>query len=1142
MLRKYKRSNLVIFYVLLGTVSLYFFSRFMLPNGFAIAGHDSGLPLTAKSFMQTRLFAWDPRVNFGVDNSYLFGSLTLHFVDYLSSLVGNTQYAGNWFNLFFWLSALFVSATVFASSLESKLGIYFVLLFPPLTIFNFYIFQSIFILERAKYSVMVSMFIFLTIAFKVINQKWFVFPAAILASFALTIFNSGSFLGLPLYGGFIVVVAVLILSTIIWDLKDRTLQNALRFIQFLVFTGIFFLLLNAYQILPYIPGIIHKDFQSFVPADISARIEWTNYISKNTSLLSLFRFQGVPAWYETINTGSQDHPYAADYLSSKVNTLLSLVLPIIAFSSVALSSKKDTKKIILLFATIALVSMIFAAGTHPPFGFVYNYLYLHVPGFQIFRTPYYKFAGAFFVSMAALFAISISSIVKAFSMGSKTIGILLCGGALSLYFIYYRPLFSSEKNFSWKLNSTTKVTVPRYTYDLANWLISNNTNESRILIVPPLNPGDLSDSYTWNYWSLSPLPYSMNMGMFLSNDGGLKSDERAWVDLLYTKLAEGSEQEFINLAQKLNVEFMLLSEDSLNYPTDIYKKPLTSLKSTERVGTFGKLTLFRINMPPNNLVRTVNSFALVPSKQEYLSRELVQNFSYTVSLPLQNESTIGDIFNSEFMVQECVSCQIERRNPVDKFPGVRVLPSSPFYTLKAKRDLKALRSAESDTEKINYYLGRSLTQLSEIVSMFSLVTDDADVLVTIQSMSLNLDSVYEILKGSDIYESNFAIQGTILNYIDFIGGYLGRFTETEDFHRKSRAVREEILDVLWDINKIRNLYPETLIDIDKWNYKKVYNLSFEDDGRYKLYLLEDRFHHDTEGSFIMPLSIKLVDGDKIEEISLSSETKVMDKWLTIDLGERTSGTKELTMHFDSFPNMFEPTGLSREKFPSGEKGCFVGRIKDFDNNKRYVIKIELGGVGSDLSLYLRDPNRIYSPKHNFIEGEVKADINGDATSFKYYYDPISKPSEINLFVCRINESNPDVKGVVVNEIFEPLIVSRLQKEAEEKVVPKVNYQKINPTKYKVEIRDADGPFLLGFFNRFSQNWYVKRVDNFAIDEKHVLIDGFANGWIIDGNGDFDLFIEYSPQKMFVIGTAVTTTTGIFLLLLLTKFKIRRNAN
>ena len=115
-------------YILLVLVCLFLWSLiYWLPPGYTLAGHDSGLPLNAKQFLLSRLYSWDDRLGFGLDNSANFGSLTIHFFDWISSVLAGTPYAGNYFSLFFWLGLIFVSAFIFAYQLKEVFGKPFVL-------------------------------------------------------------------------------------------------------------------------------------------------------------------------------------------------------------------------------------------------------------------------------------------------------------------------------------------------------------------------------------------------------------------------------------------------------------------------------------------------------------------------------------------------------------------------------------------------------------------------------------------------------------------------------------------------------------------------------------------------------------------------------------------------------------------------------------------------------------------------------------------------------------------------------------------------------------------------------------------------------------------------------------------------------
>lgn len=422
-------------YIILGCIALIAFSRIMLPTGYTLGGHDSGLPFNSKDFFVSRLFAWNPNIGFGVDNSYLFGSLTLHFFDLFSSYVAHTPYAGNWFNLFFWLVLIFISATVFAYSIKKHLGQSFVYLFPPLTIFNFYIFQSIFILERAKYSIFVGIFLFLAVLFKFLDKKISMLPASILTALIFFIFNGGSLLGISLYGNLLVIVLAIFVFYLIKAVKERNFSQVLRLIYFLVLSAIFLVIVNSYQIFPYLPGILDKSYMSHLGASVSQSKDWVNYISQNTSIINILRLEGVPTWYSGSGLFNTEHTYASIYLGNIFFIFVSFLFFLIICLGFFFAKKSKTRKILLLFFLIIVVSVPFSAGTHAPFGFIYGFLYDHVPGFFIFRNPYYKFAGGFFIGVSAAIAASLSIL---FNKITKKAVIRL---------FYPRSLFHSQISF-----------------------------------------------------------------------------------------------------------------------------------------------------------------------------------------------------------------------------------------------------------------------------------------------------------------------------------------------------------------------------------------------------------------------------------------------------------------------------------------------------------------------------------------------------------------------------------------------------------------------------------------------------------------------------------------------------------------------
>jgi hypothetical protein len=88
----------------------------------------------------------------------------------------------------------------------------------------------------------------------------------------------------------------------------------------------------------------------------------------------------------------------------------------------------------------------------------------------------------------------------------------------------------------------------------------------------------------------------------------------------------------------------------------------------------------------------------------------------------------------------------------------------------------------------------------------------------------------------------------------------------------------------------------------------------------------------------------------------------------------------------------------------------------------------------------------------------------------------------------------------------------------------INFERVDSTKYKVHITGANQPFILVFSELYDAGW---KISNY----KHFLINGYANGWWIDKTGDYDLEIEYAPQKILNVGYIISGTTALIAIII-----------
>jgi hypothetical protein len=109
--------------------------------------------------------------------------------------------------------------------------------------------------------------------------------------------------------------------------------------------------------------------------------------------------------------------------------------------------------------------------------------------------------------------------------------------------------------------------------------------------------------------------------------------------------------------------------------------------------------------------------------------------------------------------------------------------------------------------------------------------------------------------------------------------------------------------------------------------------------------------------------------------------------------------------------------------------------------------------------------------------------------------------------------------------------------------PKVSFRKINGEKYQVHVRNAKKPFLLVFGEAFDSFWVARTADGEVIQPAPLY--STINGFQVDKKGDFDLTIEYQPQKWYLNGRVVAVVAVIICaVLMLYDWKLRgkrRNA-
>jgi len=153
--------------------------------------------------------------------------------------------------------------------------------------------------------------------------------------------------------------------------RRSRLHHAALYSLFLI---LYSLLVNAWWLLPFIYQVLHPGyFQTLFAAGTD--VGTLKFISEHTSLFEVSRlFYGYqPSYFFPIS----------NYYHYLLAPTVMMILVVLIFM-VSLFRKKS--KFEIFFLALAWVSVILASGTRPPFGFVYQFLWDHIPYFHIFRT------------------------------------------------------------------------------------------------------------------------------------------------------------------------------------------------------------------------------------------------------------------------------------------------------------------------------------------------------------------------------------------------------------------------------------------------------------------------------------------------------------------------------------------------------------------------------------------------------------------------------------------------------------------------------------------------------------------------------------------------------------------------------------
>lgn len=127
--------------------------------------------------------------------------------------------------------------------------------------------------------------------------------------------------------------------------------------------------------------------------------------------------------------------------------------------------------------------------------------------------------------------------------------------------------------------------------------------------------------------------------------------------------------------------------------------------------------------------------------------------------------------------------------------------------------------------------------------------------------------------------------------------------------------------------------------------------------------------------------------------------------------------------------------------------------------------------------------------------------------------------------CKLNvgKLNIEVNNLKVSQLNIPDVhLVTQQRLVNYQYKTSLDWEKVNPTLYHVKINKQDSqPEVLVFSELFDSGWKINGQSSKLDISKHILVNSYANGWLLEKMGKYEVDIEFMPERLLNIGKFVS---------------------
>jgi len=892
---------------------------------------------------------------------------------------------------------------------------------------------------------------------------------------------------------------------------------------------------------------------------------WLNWMAYRTSFLNLFRVDGYTGWL--------DFPYGLSYNNNPLLVLIGYGIFILAIFSVFWYRRKP---ISLYFLLLVLLGMFLAKSIHPPFGGLNQQMYNHIPGFTIFRSSYDKFVPMIVLGYAFLIGFSFINLFRIFREHSSKLVYIFTFIIICAVAFYAWPFWTGDVVRTRPGDKTSFfVKIPAWYFSAQEW--ANRDKLDYKILSLPLR----SNSYTiykWRYFGqIDPCLFDHSViNRFLNeNTEWIFEENREDIakilglynikHILYhadTVVSEG-----------VHDKIRELLEDS-----DIFRveKKFGDLEFY-RISDGLFLPHFYI---PQNIIYSNNNGEVIPDIVSFGGWE-IRSGIYLENLKPESLGILA--WSDEIFVKADLEDPVSERELGEAasdlenvfFPYTRWKPGSLVYPLVLRKERWDERGARSIKKEL---FGKKLFYASKRISeieKWQLTLDENDWEKTVERYKQKMEEAFEILEKikQEEKENFFPLLANLEVSLEAHQGRLENLRLSEERKAQFENVFEKLEEKL---NQIKIKY-----DFSRLSYK----FDIPKEGEYGVYIkkvdiagLED-WSVEVDGKKIVVEEMKLSEDGWISPGKKNFKEGEHELILHLPEAENLVGKNWQQFSDLSDPKIGEEVlFFSPQSIFPGSTSVVFQEIRDYTPNTIFRLtfdyKAQNGKAGfsiiqdTDKDEETGGTNPLITRTLYRTRGE-----EFEQAEILFNSSPRASLARLYLFAQPEEDTVVDVafKNIKVESVLEPTVILRSVKPQTSNLkpqTPSITFVKVNPTKYRVKIEGAKEPYALVFSESFHKGWEAYVSDQQLVDssqqyedivasyfdgeieegehrntflekatfetwgkkpiaeDRHSLVNGYANSWYItpedsSGREDYELIIEFWPQRLFYIGLAVS---------------------